>query len=91
MSNILKKSYNIYIYIKQLRDGSNSKGIFIKGIVPDSPGHLCGKIKVGDRLLTLNGNDVREATEPEVINLIKQAGMRIDLELQSYPTVYISR
>ena len=55
--------------------------------MPDSPGHLCGKIKVGDRLLKLNGNDVRNATEPEVINLIKQAGSKIDLELQSYGQV----
>lgn len=55
--------------------------------MPDSPGHLCGKIKVGDRLLTLNGKDVRNATEPEVIDLIKQAGNRIDLEIQSYSQV----
>ncbi|TMW54673.1 hypothetical protein DOY81_000204 [Sarcophaga bullata] len=79
-----KKSFGLSIVRGEARDGSNSKGIFIKGIVPDSPGHLCGKIKVGDRLLKLNGNDVRNATEPEVINLIKQAGNKIDLELQSY-------
>ncbi|KAM7346221.1 inactivation no afterpotential D [Cochliomyia hominivorax] len=79
-----KKSFGLSIVRGEVRDGSNAKGIFIKGIVPDSPGHLCGKIKVGDRLLTLNGNNVREATEPEVINLIKQAGNRIDLEIQSY-------
>nr|CAA93758.1 inaD [Calliphora vicina] len=79
-----KKSFGLSIVRGEARDGSNSKGIFIKGIVPDSPGHLCGKIKVGDRLLTLNGKDVRDATEPEVINLIKQAGSKIDLELQTY-------
>ncbi|XP_023295682.2 inactivation-no-after-potential D protein [Lucilia cuprina] len=79
-----KKSFGLSIVRGEVKDGTNSKGIFIKGIVPDSPGHLCGKIKVGDRLLTLNGKDVRDATEPEVINLIKQAGNRIDLEIQSY-------
>ncbi|XP_073812911.1 inactivation no afterpotential D [Musca autumnalis] len=80
-----KKSFGISIVRGEIKDSPNTKtnGIFIKGIVPDSPAQLCGKLKVGDRILSINGKDVRNATEPEVIMLIKDAGMVINLEVQS--------
>lgn len=39
---------------------------------------------MGDRILSINGNDVRNATEQEVILLIKDAGIVINLEIQSF-------
>lgn len=43
-----KKSFGICIVRGEVKDSPNTKttGIFIKGIVPDSPAHLCGKLKV---------------------------------------------
>ncbi|XP_004526408.1 inactivation-no-after-potential D protein [Ceratitis capitata] len=81
-----KKSFGICIVRGEVKDSPNSKtsGIFIKGIVPDSPAHLCGKLKVGDRILSLNNNDVRNATEQAVIELIKDAGIKINLEIQTF-------
>lgn len=81
-----KKSFGICIVRGEVKDSPNSKtsGIFIKGIVPDSPAHLCGKLKVGDRILSLNNKDVRNATEQAVIELIKDAGIKINLEIQTY-------
>lgn len=38
-------------------------------------------------MLSLNNKDVRSATEPEVIELIKNAGMKIDLEVQTFEKV----
>ncbi|XP_013107309.1 inactivation-no-after-potential D protein [Stomoxys calcitrans] len=81
-----KKSFGISIVRGEIKDSPNTKtnGIFIKGIVPDSPAQLCGKLKVGDRILTINNNDVRNATEQEVILLIKDAGIVINLEIQTF-------
>ncbi|XP_014090769.1 inactivation-no-after-potential D protein [Bactrocera oleae] len=81
-----KKSFGICIVRGEVKDSPNSKtsGIFIKGIVPDSPAHLCGKLKVGDRILSLNNYDVRNATEQAVIELIKDAGIKINLEIQTF-------
>ncbi|XP_011192992.1 inactivation-no-after-potential D protein [Zeugodacus cucurbitae] len=81
-----KKSFGICIVRGEVKDSPNSKtsGIFIKGIVPDSPAHLCGKLKVGDRILSLNNKDVRNATEQAVIELIKDAGIKINLEIQTF-------
>ncbi|XP_034476263.1 inactivation-no-after-potential D protein isoform X2 [Drosophila innubila] len=81
-----KKSFGICIVRGEVKDSPNTKttGIFIKGIVPDSPAHLCGKLKVGDRILSLNGKDVRHSTEQAVIDLIKEADFKIDLEIQTF-------
>lgn len=81
-----KRSFGICIVRGEVKDSPNSKtsGIFIKGIVPQSPAHICGKLKVGDRILTLNEKDVRDATEQNVIDLIKDAGMKINLEVQTF-------
>ncbi|XP_020799562.1 inactivation-no-after-potential D protein [Drosophila serrata] len=81
-----KKSFGICIVRGEVKDSPNTKttGIFIKGIVPDSPAHLCGRLKVGDRILSLNGKDVRNSTEQAVIDLIKEADFKIDLEIQTY-------
>ncbi|XP_017054316.1 inactivation-no-after-potential D protein [Drosophila ficusphila] len=81
-----KKSFGICIVRGEVKDSPNTKttGIFIKGIVPDSPAHLCGRLKVGDRILSLNGKDVRNSTEQAVIDLIKEADFKIDLEIQTF-------
>nr|1IHJ_A Chain A, InaD [Drosophila melanogaster]1IHJ_B Chain B, InaD [Drosophila melanogaster] len=81
-----KKSFGICIVRGEVKDSPNTKttGIFIKGIVPDSPAHLCGRLKVGDRILSLNGKDVRNSTEQAVIDLIKEADFKIELEIQTF-------
>lgn len=40
--------------------------------------------KVGDRILAVNDNDVRKATQEQAINLIKNAGSTIKLDIQSF-------
>ncbi|KAJ6643961.1 Inactivation-no-after-potential D protein [Pseudolycoriella hygida] len=59
-------------------------GIFIKNIVPSSPADKCKLIKIGDRILSVNDQDVRKATQEETINLIKNAGCSLNLVLQSF-------
>uniref|UniRef100_A0A1A9ZPC8 PDZ domain-containing protein n=1 Tax=Glossina pallidipes TaxID=7398 RepID=A0A1A9ZPC8_GLOPL len=75
-----KRSFGICIVRGEVKDSPNTKttGIFIKGIVPESPAHLCGKLKVNLK------KNVRNATEQEVIELIKDAGIQINLEIQTF-------
>lgn len=40
--------------------------------------------QIGDRILSVNNQDVRHATQEETIGLIKNAGCRIELVLQSF-------
>lgn len=44
-------------------------------------------MQVGDRILSLNERDVRNATEQAVIDLIKDAGSKIILEIQTFEHV----
>lgn len=41
-------------------------------------------LKIGDRILAVNGQDVRNATQEQAINLIKNAGCTIELDIQSF-------
>ncbi|XP_037049203.1 inactivation-no-after-potential D protein isoform X2 [Bradysia coprophila] len=59
-------------------------GIFIKNIVPSSPAEKSNLIKIGDRILSVNDQDVRNASQEETINLIKNAGCTLHLVLQSF-------
>lgn len=65
-------------------------GIFIKNIIAGSPAEKCMQIKIGDRILSVNENDVRQATQEETINLIKNAGCSIALILQSFDGISVS-
>lgn len=65
-------------------------GIFIKNIIAGSPAEKCKQIKIGDRILSVNENDVRHATQEETINLIKNAGCSIALVLQSFDGTNVS-
>ncbi|XP_031620030.1 inactivation-no-after-potential D protein isoform X2 [Contarinia nasturtii] len=65
-------------------DAQQISGIFIKNIIKSSPAELCKQIKVGDRILAVNDNDVRKATQEQAINLIKNAGCTIKLDIQSF-------
>lgn len=40
--------------------------------------------KIGDRILSVNGQDVRHASQEYAINLMKNAGNTIKLEIQSF-------
>lgn len=41
-----------------LETTSKTSGVFVKHVVPGGPAHLCGKIRVGDELLAINGYNI---------------------------------
>ncbi|XP_041971386.1 uncharacterized protein LOC121727564 [Aricia agestis] len=58
-------------------------GIFIKNVVPDSPAAQCGELQVGDRILEVDGVDVRTAQHERAVQLIKAAKDDVTLTVQS--------
>ncbi|KAJ2944957.1 hypothetical protein O0L34_g1853 [Tuta absoluta] len=58
-------------------------GIFIKNVVPDSPAGNCGELHTGDRILEVDGACVRNAQHERAVQLIKAAGDKVTLTVQS--------
>ncbi|XP_058446045.1 inactivation-no-after-potential D protein [Malaya genurostris] len=58
-------------------------GIFIKTIIPNSPAEKCGLLKIGDRILMVDGTDIRYSTHEHAMNIIKNADRKISLLVQS--------
>ncbi|XP_059166972.1 multiple PDZ domain protein-like [Physella acuta] len=58
-------------------------GIFIKHVLPDSPAGRNGTLKKGDRILEVNGVDVRNATHDEAVEVIRNSSSPITFVVQS--------
>lgn len=65
-------------------------GIFIKNVIENSPAARCNELRVGDRILAVDGTDIREATHEVAVNTIKKAGERLVLLVQSLNKAYTS-
>ena len=72
--------------------GSAVSGIFIKNILSDSPAGREATLKSGDRLLEVDGVNVRDATHDKAVDAIKNAKNPIKFVVQSLlPLVSINR
>ncbi|XP_015372470.1 PREDICTED: multiple PDZ domain protein-like [Diuraphis noxia] len=58
-------------------------GIFIKNVLPQSPAGQDGQLKTGDRILEVNGTDVRHANHEEAVAVIRSAGNPVIFLVQS--------
>ncbi|XP_055886794.1 multiple PDZ domain protein-like isoform X5 [Biomphalaria glabrata] len=58
-------------------------GIFIKHVLPESPAGRNGTLKKGDRILEVNGVDVRNATHDEAVEVIRNSSSPITFVVQS--------
>lgn len=58
-------------------------GIFIKHVLPDSPAGRNGTLKTGDRILEVNGFDLREASHDRAVEIIRAAQSPVHLIVQS--------
>ncbi|KAL5108737.1 Ligand of Numb protein X 2 [Taenia crassiceps] len=57
----------------------NLPGVYILGLVPDSEADLDGRLYKDDRILEINGVDLREGTQEEAANIIRTAEERVAL------------
>ncbi|XP_055599569.1 inactivation-no-after-potential D protein isoform X2 [Uranotaenia lowii] len=79
------KSFGISIVggTVNVSDDTIVSGIFIKNIIPNSPADKCGILKIGDRILAVDGTDIRTATHEHAMKTIKNAGNSMILQVQS--------
>ncbi|XP_015174263.1 PREDICTED: uncharacterized protein LOC107065261 isoform X4 [Polistes dominula] len=71
-----------------LHNGSSSKsqnisGIFIKNVLPNSPAGRTGDLKIGDRIIEVDGVDLRNSTHERAVEVIQAAGNPVCLLVQS--------
>ncbi|XP_061583843.1 membrane-associated guanylate kinase, WW and PDZ domain-containing protein 1b isoform X3 [Cololabis saira] len=50
-------------------------------IIDGSPADRCGKLKVGDRILAVNGCSITNKSHSDIVNLIKEAGNTVTLRI----------
>ncbi|XP_053091831.1 membrane-associated guanylate kinase, WW and PDZ domain-containing protein 1-like isoform X14 [Pangasianodon hypophthalmus] len=50
-------------------------------IIEASPADRCGKLKVGDRILAVNGCSITNKSHSDIVNLIKEAGNTVTLRI----------
>ncbi|XP_063430161.1 disks large 1 tumor suppressor protein-like isoform X5 [Mytilus trossulus] len=68
--------------------GENGEGIFISFILAGGPADLCGELRRGDQILTVNGENISMCTHEEAAGILKAAGDTVVLEIQYRPEEY---
>ncbi|KAK8777544.1 hypothetical protein V5799_029111 [Amblyomma americanum] len=58
-------------------------GIFVKNVLPDSPAGRLGAFGRGDRILEVDGIDLRDATHDRAVEVIRNTGSHVKFRLQS--------
>ncbi|XP_041983951.1 membrane-associated guanylate kinase, WW and PDZ domain-containing protein 1 isoform X2 [Aricia agestis] len=58
---------------------TNKSTSTIGQVIPNSPAARCGRVRVGDAILAINGVPVRQLAHPELVALIKRSGAHVTL------------
>ncbi|XP_067315820.1 disks large homolog 1 isoform X13 [Pseudorasbora parva] len=68
--------------------GEDGEGIFISFILAGGPADLCGELRKGDRIISVNGVDLRSATHEQAAAALKNAGQTVTIVAQYRPEEY---
>ncbi|XP_069583314.1 disks large homolog 1 isoform X17 [Ranitomeya imitator] len=68
--------------------GEDGEGIFISFILAGGPADLSGELKKGDRIMSVNGVDLRAATHEQAAAALKNAGQTVTIIAQYRPEEY---
>nr|XP_043886046.1 discs large homolog 1-like protein isoform X6 [Solea senegalensis] len=68
--------------------GEDGEGIFISFILAGGPADLCGELRKGDRLVSVNGVDLRSATHEQAAAALKNAGQTVTIIAHYRPEDY---
>lgn len=67
----------------RLSNGEVMRGIFIKHVLEDSPAGKNGTLKPGDRIVEVDGMDLRDASHEQAVEAIRKAGSPVVFMVQS--------
>uniref|UniRef100_A0A224Z0Y9 Leucine rich domain-containing protein n=1 Tax=Rhipicephalus zambeziensis TaxID=60191 RepID=A0A224Z0Y9_9ACAR len=65
--------------------GADEPGIFVSKIVPDGAASKCARLRVGDRLLKVNGVDVTECTHQDAVMALLDPSYQVVLTVRHDP------
>ncbi|XP_073952347.1 uncharacterized protein isoform X6 [Choristoneura fumiferana] len=65
--------------------GGKEPGIFISHVVPGGVAARSGKLRMGDRLIKVNGNELTGATHRDAVQLLLQPGQTLTLTVRHDP------
>ncbi|XP_076837632.1 discs large homolog 1-like protein isoform X11 [Brachyhypopomus gauderio] len=68
--------------------GEDGEGIFISFILAGGPADLSGELRKGDRLVSVNGVDLRSATHEQAATALKNAGQTVTIIAHYRPEEY---
>ncbi|XP_078266451.1 disks large homolog 1-like isoform X24 [Rhinoraja longicauda] len=68
--------------------GEDGEGIFISFILAGGPADLSGELRKGDRIISVNGIDLRGATHEQAAAALKNAGQAVTIVAQYRPEEY---
>ncbi|XP_062856559.1 disks large homolog 3 isoform X3 [Trichomycterus rosablanca] len=68
--------------------GEDGEGIFVSFILAGGPADLSGELRRGDRILSVNGVNVRNATHEQAAAALKRAGQTVTIIAQYRPEEY---
>uniref|UniRef100_A0A8C7G9F7 Discs large homolog 1-like protein n=1 Tax=Oncorhynchus kisutch TaxID=8019 RepID=A0A8C7G9F7_ONCKI len=68
--------------------GEDGEGIFISFILAGGPADLCGELRKGDRIISVNGVELHSATHEQAAAALKNAGQTVNIVAQYRPEEY---
>ncbi|KRZ12556.1 InaD-like protein, partial [Trichinella zimbabwensis] len=73
----------------EIMQGDNAKpfvisGVFVKSVLPNSAAKKCNQIKIGDRILSVNGISLINRPHEECVHIIRHAHSPVLLILESF-------
>ncbi|XP_044762452.1 disks large 1 tumor suppressor protein isoform X4 [Coccinella septempunctata] len=68
--------------------GEDGEGIFISFILAGGPADLCGELRRGDQILSVNGINLRNATHEEAAQALKGTSQTVTIVVQYRPEEY---
>ncbi|XP_039197492.1 disks large homolog 1 isoform X11 [Crotalus tigris] len=68
--------------------GEDGEGIFVSFILAGGPADLSGELRKGDRIISVNGVDLKAATHEEAAAALKNAGQSVTIIAQYRPEEY---
>uniref|UniRef100_V5GR91 Disks large 1 tumor suppressor protein n=1 Tax=Anoplophora glabripennis TaxID=217634 RepID=V5GR91_ANOGL len=68
--------------------GEDGEGIFISFILAGGPADLCGELRRGDQILSVNGVNLRNATHEEAAQALKGTNQTVNVVVQYRPEEY---
>ncbi|OUC49517.1 PDZ/DHR/GLGF domain protein [Trichinella nativa] len=78
----------------EIMQGDNVKpfvisGVFVKSVLPNSAAQKCNQIKIGDRILSVNGISLINRPHEECVHIIRHAESPVLLILESFSFAWV--